>query len=71
MDCEPLVDLLPDHPPDAGHVVACVDVQLIIEFAPLFTTLGLALKTTVGGASLTEMVADCEALPPAPLQVSA
>jgi len=71
VDCEPLLDLLPDHPPEAAQAVARVDVQLSVEFAPLLTTLGLALKTTVGGASATEMVADCEALPPAPLQVSA
>jgi hypothetical protein len=71
VDCEPLLDLLPDHPPEAAHAVARVEVQLSVEFAPLFTTLGLALKATVGGASVTETVADCEALPPAPLQVSA
>jgi hypothetical protein len=32
--------------------------------------LGLALKVTDGAGAVTETVADCAALPPAPVQVS-
>jgi len=71
MDCEPLRALLPDQPPEATHEVALVDDQANVEVAPLVTVLGLALKLTVAvGLGLTEIVADCAALPPAPVQVS-
>jgi len=72
VDDEPLVDLLPDHPPDAVHEVALVDDQLMVELAPLTRVLGLAVTVTVGAgvAGVTETVTVCVALPPAPLQVS-
>jgi hypothetical protein len=53
--------------------VALVADQLRVELAPLTTVLGLAVTVTVGAgvAGVTETVAVCVALPPAPLQVSA
>jgi hypothetical protein len=48
-----------------------VDDQLNMEALPLAMVLGLAAKLTVGAAAVTETVADCVALPPVPVQVSA
>jgi hypothetical protein len=70
LDWEPLIALLPDHPPEAVQAVALVDVQDRVDAAPLFTVLGVADKLTVGAGVLTETVVDWVALPPAPLQVS-
>jgi hypothetical protein len=69
--CEPLAALVPDQAPDAAQEVALVADQLKVALPPLAIVLGLALKLTVGAAALTETVADCVALPPAPVQVSA
>ncbi len=66
---EPVVGSLPLHPPDAAHEVALVDDQDSVELPPLVRVLGLALKLTVGAAEATVTVADCAALPPAPVQV--
>ena len=71
MDCEPLVALLPDHPPEAVHAVALVADQVSVELAPLATVLGLADKVTTGAGGVTETVADWLALPPPPEQASA
>jgi hypothetical protein len=62
--------LLPDQAPEALQEVAFVDDQVKVEVPPLATVLGPALKATVGGESVTETVADCEALPPVPVHVS-
>jgi hypothetical protein len=70
LDWEPLIALLPDHPPDAVQAVALVEVQERVAAAPLFTVLGVADKLTVGAGVLTETVVDCAALPPAPVQVN-
>ncbi len=72
VDDEPLVASLPDHAPEAVHEVALVADQLRVELPPLTTVLGLAVTVTVGAgvAGVTETVAVCVALPPAPLQVS-
>jgi hypothetical protein len=59
----------PLQPPDAAQEVALVEDQVKVEVAPLATVLGLALKATVGAAEVTVIVADCAALPPAPVQV--
>ena len=68
----PLVTLLPDHPPDAVQLVACVEDQLSVEAEPLPTVPGLALRVTVGLAGAdTITVTDLVTLPPGPLQVSA
>ena len=70
MDCEPLVALAPDQAPEAVHEVALVAAQVNVDVPPLATVLGLALKLTVGAGAVTETVADCVALPPAPVQTS-
>jgi hypothetical protein len=68
--CVPLRPLLPDHEPEAVQEVALADDHVNIEAAPLATVLGLALRLTVAvGFGLTVTVADCAALPPAPVQV--
>ncbi len=67
---EPLVALLPVQPPEAVQEVALVEDQVRVELAPLATVLGLAERVTEGAGVVTDTVADCAALPPAPLQVS-
>ena len=44
--------------------------QLIVDALPLVIELGFAPSVTVGADALTDTVADCAALPPAPVQVS-
>ncbi len=66
---EPLVASLPDQAPEAIQEVALVETQVSVVLAPLATVLGLAVKLTVGAGVVTETVADCAALPPAPTQV--
>ncbi len=71
MDCVPLSALLPDQAPLAVQEVALLDDQVSVAALPLATVLGLAVKLTVAvGFGLTVTVADCAALPPAPVQVS-
>jgi hypothetical protein len=60
---------VPDQAPDAVHDVAFVEDQLKVELAPFATELGLAAKVTVGAGVVTVTIADCAALPPAPLHV--
>ena len=50
--------------------VAFLDDQDKVELLPLAMVLGLALKLTVGAGEVTVTVADCAALPPAPVQVN-
>jgi hypothetical protein len=69
VECEPLVASLPLHPPEAVQDVALVDDQDSVELPPLAMVLGLALKLTAGAGEVTVTVADCAALPPAPVQV--
>jgi hypothetical protein len=71
VDCEPLIPLLPAQAPEAIHDVAWVDDQVKVELAPLLTVLESALKRIVGADAATKTVANCAALPPAPLQVRA
>jgi hypothetical protein len=62
--------LVPDQPPEAVQAVALADDQVSLDVPPLATVLGMALKPTVtDGCVLTETVADCAAVPPAPVQV--
>jgi hypothetical protein len=58
VDCEPLVDLLPDQPPEALHEVEFEACQLSVELVPLATVLGAAVMLTAGDADFTETVAD-------------
>ena len=69
--CEPLTGSLPDQPPEAEHEVASLADQVKVELPPLATVLGLADKLIVGTGLVTDTVADCAALPPVPVQVSA
>jgi hypothetical protein len=62
--------LVPDQPPEAVHEVALVELQLRVDALPLARLVGLALNVTVGVGAVTLTVADCVALPPAPVQVS-
>jgi len=67
----PLIDLLPDQPPEAVQLVAFVEDQLSVADPPLLMLVGFALKLTVGLAGAeTLTVTDRVAPPPAPLQVS-
>jgi hypothetical protein len=53
------------------QAVALVDVQVRVDALPLATLVGLALNDTVGAEGAeTVTVADCDAEPPAPVQVS-
>jgi hypothetical protein len=70
VDCVPLVALVPDHPPEAMHDVTFVDDHDSVELSPLETELGFTLKATVGAGWITVTLADCVAVPPAPVQVS-
>ena len=70
MPFEPAVATEPDQPPEAVQAVALVDDQVKVELPPLATLVGLALKETLGGLADMVTVADCEAEPPAPVQVS-
>jgi hypothetical protein len=70
VDCDPLAAMLPDQAPEAVHDVALVADQVKVELPPLATALGLAVNVTVGAGEVTETVADCDALPPLPVQVS-
>ena len=51
------------------HEVACVDDQLSVVDEPALIVVGLAVNVTDGAGVVTDTVADCVALPPAPLQV--
>jgi hypothetical protein len=66
--CVPLVDSLPDQPPEAVQELALVADQDKVAALPLITVVGLALNATVGAAEATLTVADCVALPPGPVQ---
>jgi hypothetical protein len=70
VDNEPFTALVPDQAPEAVHEVALVEDQVRVELAPLATLAGPALSETLGAAADTVTVADCEAVPPAPLQLS-
>jgi hypothetical protein len=67
---EPAVPTEPDQPPEALQLVALLEDQLKVELPPLETLVGLALNETLGGLADTVTVADCDAEPPAPVQVS-
>jgi hypothetical protein len=69
VDCEPLRDFAPDQAPEAVQAEALAEDQFKAALPPLVIELGVALRRTLGGAALTETVADWVALPPAPVQV--
>lgn len=70
VDTLPFNGSLPDHPPpEPVQAVALVVFQVILDESPLSMVLGFAAMATVGAGVLTDTVADCEALPPVPVQV--
>jgi hypothetical protein len=70
VDFEPLTGMLPDQAPEALQDVAFVAAQVNVALLPLVIALGPTLRLTVGVGDLMETVADCEAVPPAPVQVN-
>jgi len=70
VDCEPLVAGVPDQPPDAVQVAALVETQVKVDVPPVVTLVGLALNEMLGGGAETDTVTDCDAEPPAPVQVN-
>lgn len=70
VDRDPLVATDPLQAPEAVQAVALVEDQIRVALSPLSTVLGLVVNVTVGVGEVTDTVADCTALPPAPLQVS-
>jgi hypothetical protein len=69
VDCDPLIAWAPLHAPDAVQEVALVEDQVRVDVPPWATLDGLAVSDTLGGAADTVTVADCDAEPPAPVQV--
>ncbi len=65
----PVLAMVPAHAPEAVQEVALTDDQVSIELLPLVTVFGLADSVIVGAGAVTETVTDCEAVPPAPVQV--
>lgn len=61
--------MVPDHAPVAVQDAALLVDQVSSVLLPLGMVLGEAVNTIVGSGGLTETVVDCDALPPAPLQV--
>jgi hypothetical protein len=68
LDWAPLMALLPDQAPLAVHAVAFAADHVRVVVPLLNTELGLAARLTVGAGDFTDTVADCAALPPAPVQ---
>jgi hypothetical protein len=68
--CDPARILPPDQAPDAEQAVALSVDQLITDVPPASTLLGLAPSAITGANAETVTVADWEAEPPVPVQVS-
>jgi hypothetical protein len=60
----------PAHPPEAVHAVAFVDDHVNVALPPLAMVVGVAVNVMDGADAPTVTVADCAAVPPAPVQVS-
>jgi hypothetical protein len=67
--CEPDVDFVPDHAPDAVQLVALVELHVNVDAEPDATLVGEALSVTVGAAA-TVTVAVCDTVPPLPVHAS-
>jgi hypothetical protein len=70
VDFDPLVARLPDHPLEAVHELALLELQVSIAVAPLAIVVGLAVSETLGGVAATVTVDDCDAEPPRPVHTS-
>ena len=64
----PLVGCGPLQPPKAVHTVALVADQVRAVVAPALTVGALAEIVTVGTGCVTDTIADCDVVPPEPLQ---
>jgi hypothetical protein len=73
VDWLPLVDLLPDHAPEAVQPVAFAVLHARVALFPLVIDVGLTEKEIVGAgaAAPTSTVTEADTLPPAPRQLSA
>jgi uncharacterized membrane protein len=60
----------PVQPPVAVQAVVLVEDQLSVVLSPLAILVEAALSDTVGAAADTVTVADCEAVPPVPVQAT-
>ena len=71
MDCEPVIGIAPDQPPEAAQLAAFAADHCSVELAPFAMVLGLAARLIVGAGAgeETETLAVWLALPPAPEQV--
>jgi hypothetical protein len=68
---DPLLGPVPVQPPEARQELTLVAAHVSVELPPTRTLVGLAVSVTVGAAAAaTVTLADWEAVPPAPLQVS-
>ena len=65
----PLIGSVPLHPPDAVQLVAFVEVQVSIAALPFAKVVGLAERVIAGTGLFTVTVTDCDAVPPAPVQL--
>jgi hypothetical protein len=65
--CVPEGVLLPDQLPDATQLVALVEFHVSVDAASDATLPGDAVSASVG-AGITVTVADCETVPPVPVQ---
>lgn len=70
VDQLPCVARAPLQPPEAVHPLALSESQLRFEMPPTATVVGDAFSATVVVAEVTTTSADCEVLPPGPVQVS-
>ena len=70
VDWDPLVASVPDQAPEAVHDVAAVELHVRVALLPETIVVGLAVSVTVGAGVVTVTLADCEALPPVPVQDS-
>jgi hypothetical protein len=70
--CDPETAFAPDHPPDALHELALVELHVRVEEAPDVIDTGLAASCTVGtaGVPATVTMADWLADPAVPAQVN-
>jgi hypothetical protein len=67
--CDPLVASEPVNAPDAAQLDAFLDDQVSVELPPLAMLLGLAVRDTDGGFTVTDTVVEFWAVPPGPVQV--
>lgn len=70
VDWEPVMGFDPDQLPVPVQAVAFAADHVSVALAPFATVFGLAARVTVGAGLLTVTVADCDAVPPVPVQVT-